>query len=70
MARKVKKAFTDRDTGSSYAAGDVYTSTDTRIAELESGGYLNKTDIKGDVNAEPSDPTATERTDASADSDG
>ncbi|MFC4426209.1 hypothetical protein [Deinococcus navajonensis] len=56
--RKVKTAFTDRHTGYSYAVGDVYTGSETRIAELEGSGHLTKTDVtvpEGGDNGESGD---------------
>lgn len=45
IGRKVKQAFTDRETGQRYAVGDVYTGTDARFTELEGSGHLTKTDV-------------------------
>lgn len=42
---KVKKPFTDRDTGTPYQAGDTYTGTEVRVSELQDAGYLAKTEV-------------------------
>ena len=63
-ARKVKKAFSDRYTGAAYQPGDLYTGTDERLAELESGGYLTKTDVpEGGEGEDTDDSTDRQPTD-------
>lgn len=65
ISRKVKKGFTDRDSGASYSPGDLYAGTDERIAELEGKGYLNKTDVaEGGESGESGDATGGQHADA------
>lgn len=58
---KVKKAFTDRESGMSHAVGDTYSGTEERVAELQEGGYLTKTEIAAPEPDEPGDESAGTR---------
>lgn len=42
MQTKVLKAFVDKDTKASYNAGNVFTGSADRIAELAAGGFVEE----------------------------